>query len=182
MRARWGLAAVALLTVSTACSDSAPLGPAKAATLSAAERVRPRELIHFGFQGFGAHGKERIYFESAELVGVPRDVEVVAIWALNVEEAGEAIGVLRDGLDRERYRRRAITEIVLTPGQPEAWEVIATLRGAGTGRLRIQGLRIRYRAGARSATQFYPYRLELRMVPRSSGRRHRGESPPSFPI
>jgi hypothetical protein len=120
------------------------LTPKGRETVTSAD-AKPGQLVNFGHI-LGNDGDGRAAFLEVEAINPAREFEVIDIWALDANQAGTGIGVVRGDLvqlAQGRIQSLPVTRIEIEPNEYR-WYVIVSVSSRSIGTHGIEGLRIRY--------------------------------------
>jgi hypothetical protein len=134
--------------------------------------------MNVGFQ-FENKSSQVIRMLDARLTGVPRNVDVVGIYAINVCEGSfhAGLGAAPGTLTTIGLQPHPVTAYISKPGA-DLWYLIASVRGHSLGTFDTRGIRVTYLAGRKKYTQDFSGSIELIVQGSSSPEAHAGATVP----
>ena len=121
---------------------------------------------HFGLDGYDVNGDEEVHLLDAKVVGVPDGMEVIEIQAVERKKgdgfAGGWDGDLRSGLGAD-LKFVPVEQVVFQPGKNvyQLYYIVVTVKAIRHGEFHTKGLELGWKAGRRTGTTFFPYKVGL---------------------
>lgn len=129
--------------------------------------VAPGQPVTFGFPIGPVIGRGPVTLERASVERLPKEMEVVGIWAFKPSDFGSSIGVLAGDYPKlypERLRPRPVDGIVLENSEFSEWHLAIVLSSSVPGIHAVQGVRLTYSVGGRRGSQFFPAEMKLEVL------------------
>ena len=121
--------------------------------------ARVGEDLWGGLAGFEPVGSDPVAFRSAEIVDVPRGLEIVDIYAVDTEKLGEGLINWRGNIlaDHPRLELQPVSDVLLSDDQAGRWQLLVHFRARKRGRHLTGGVRVEYEVDGRTGAEEFVY-------------------------